>query len=44
LENLGVSGRTAEQFVGEFNDDRFIKQIVDEGLLKQIYPAGIPAR
>jgi len=43
LENLGVSGRTAEQFVTEFNNDEFIKQITDEGLLKQIYPSGIPA-
>jgi len=44
LENLGVSGRTAGQFVAEFNDDRFIKQIMAEGLLKQIYPGGIPKR
>jgi ABC-type nitrate/sulfonate/bicarbonate transport system substrate-binding protein len=44
LENLGVTGRAAEQIVGEFNDDRFVKQIVDEGLLRQIYPTGIPAR
>ncbi len=43
LENLGVSGRAAEQFVAEFNDDEFIKQISDEGLLKQIYPSGVPA-
>jgi hypothetical protein len=43
LENLGVSGRTAEQFVTEFNNDEFIKQITDEGLLKQIYPSGVPA-
>ncbi len=44
LENLGVTGRAAEQFVAEFNDERFIKQIVADGLLKQIYPGGIPAR
>jgi len=44
LENLGVTGRAAEQFVAEFNDDRFIKQIIDDGLLKQIYPGGVPAR
>ena len=43
LENLGVSGRAAEQFVAEFNDDEFIKQISDEGLLKQLYPSGVPA-
>lgn len=43
LDNLGISGRSAEQFVGEFNDGSFIKQIIDEGLLKQIYPGGIPA-
>jgi ABC-type nitrate/sulfonate/bicarbonate transport system substrate-binding protein len=42
LENLGVSGRAAEQFVAEFIDDRFMKQIADEGLLKQIYPGGVP--
>jgi NitT/TauT family transport system substrate-binding protein len=42
LENLGVSGRAAEQFVVEFIDDRFMKQIADEGLLKQIYPGGVP--
>jgi ABC-type nitrate/sulfonate/bicarbonate transport system substrate-binding protein len=42
LENLGVSGRAAEQFVTEFIDDQFMKQITGEGLLKQIYPNGIP--
>jgi ABC-type nitrate/sulfonate/bicarbonate transport system substrate-binding protein len=44
LENLGVTGRVAEQFVAEFNDGRFMKQIIDDGLLKQIYPGGVPAR
>jgi NitT/TauT family transport system substrate-binding protein len=44
LENLGVTGRAADQFVAEFNDDRLIKQIIDEGLLKQIYPGGVPGR
>jgi NitT/TauT family transport system substrate-binding protein len=44
LENLGVSGRAAEQFVTEFIDEGFMKQIVDEGLLKQIYPSGVPAK
>ena len=44
LEHLGISGRPAELFVAEFIDDRFIKQITDEGLLKQLYPGGIPAR
>ena len=43
LENLGVAGRAAEQFVAEFNDDEFIKQISDEGLVKQLYPSGVPA-
>ena len=43
LENLGVAGRAAEQFVAEFIDDGFIKEITDEGLLKQIYPGGVPA-
>jgi ABC-type nitrate/sulfonate/bicarbonate transport system substrate-binding protein len=42
LENLGVAGRAAEQFAAEFNDDEFIKQISDEGLLKQLYPSGVP--
>jgi len=44
LENLGVTGRAVDQFVAEFIDERFIKQISDDGLLKQIYPGGIPAR
>lgn len=44
LEQLGVSGRQAESFLSEFVDDRLIKQLVDEGFLKQIYPGGIPAR
>jgi hypothetical protein len=44
LENLGVSGRAAEQFVAEFNDNSFMRQILDEGLLKRLYPGGIPAR
>jgi len=43
LENLGVSGRAAEQFAAEFNDDHFIRQLVDEGFLKQLYPGGTPA-
>jgi ABC-type nitrate/sulfonate/bicarbonate transport system substrate-binding protein len=44
LEQLGVSGRPAEQFAAEFVDERIMKQLVDEGLLKQIYPNGIPSR
>jgi NitT/TauT family transport system substrate-binding protein len=44
LEHLGVSGRPADLFVADFSDDRFMKQIIDEGLLKQIYPGGIPGR
>ena len=44
FEHLGVSGRPAELFVAEFIDDRFIKQITGEGLLKQLYPGGIPTR
>lgn len=44
LEHLGVIGRPAEQFVAEFIDDRFMKQIVDEGLVKQLYPGGVAAR
>ena len=44
LEQLGVSGRPAEAFIAEFIDDRFIKQISDEGLLKQLYPGGLPTR
>ena len=44
LEQLGVSGPQAETFVKEFIDDRFMKQIVAEGLLKQVYPAGVPSR
>ena len=38
LDHLGVTGRAADQFVSDFLDDRFMKQIVDEGLLKQLYP------
>src|SRR5215469_605492 len=44
LEQLGVSGQPAEAFIAEFIDNRFMKQLVDEGLLKQIYPGGIPSR
>jgi NitT/TauT family transport system substrate-binding protein len=44
LEHLGVSGQPAEAFVGEFIDNRFIKQLSDEGLLKQIYPGGVPTK
>jgi ABC-type nitrate/sulfonate/bicarbonate transport system substrate-binding protein len=44
LEQLGVSGSRAEAFAAEFIDDRFMKQLNDEGLVKQIYPGGIPAR
>jgi ABC-type nitrate/sulfonate/bicarbonate transport system substrate-binding protein len=38
LEQLGVSGPPAEAFIAEFIDNRFMKQLNDEGLLKQIYP------
>jgi NitT/TauT family transport system substrate-binding protein len=44
LEQLGVSGRPAEVFIAEFIDDRFMKQLSDEGFVKQLYPGGIPAR
>jgi NitT/TauT family transport system substrate-binding protein len=45
LEQLGVSGSRAEVFAAEFIDDRFMRQLSDdEGLLKQIYPGGIPSR
>jgi hypothetical protein len=40
---VGVSGQAAEAFMKEFINDRFMKRIVDEGLLKQLYP-GVPAR
>jgi ABC-type nitrate/sulfonate/bicarbonate transport system substrate-binding protein len=43
LEQLGVSGRPAETFLAEFIDDRFMKQLNDEGFVKQLYPGGIPA-
>ena len=42
LENLGIVGRPAEQFVAEFAEDRFIRQITEEGLLRQLYPSGVP--
>ncbi len=44
LEQLGVSGQPAEAFIAEFIDNRFMKQLSDEGLVKQLYPGGIPAR
>jgi NitT/TauT family transport system substrate-binding protein len=44
LEELGVFGEPAERFTAEFIDNRFMKQLGDEGLLRQIYPGGIPPR
>ena len=44
LEQLGVSGQPTEAFIAEFIDNRFMKQLSDEGLVKQLYPGGIPAR
>jgi hypothetical protein len=44
LEHLGVSGQQAESFIAEFVDNRFMKQLIDEGLLKQIYPGGVPVK
>jgi hypothetical protein len=44
LEHLGVSGQPAEAFIAEFIDNRFMKQLIDEGLLKQIYPDGVPVK
>jgi NitT/TauT family transport system substrate-binding protein len=44
LEQFGVSGQPAEAFVTEFIDNRFMKQLRDDGLLGQLYPGGLPAR
>ena len=44
LEQLGVSGQPTEAFIAEFIDNRFMKQLSDEGLVKQLYPGGIPTR
>jgi len=44
LEQLGVLGQPAEAFIAEFIDNRFIKQLGDEGFVRQVYPGGIPAR
>ena len=43
LVNLGVSAPSVQRFLEQFIDDRFVRQISDEGLLKQLYPGGIPA-
>jgi NitT/TauT family transport system substrate-binding protein len=44
LDQLGVSGRSSEAFLAEFIDDRFIRQLTEEGFVKQLYPGGIPVR
>jgi len=44
LAQLGVSGGPAETFLSEFIDDRFMKQLSDEGFVNQLYPGGIPGR
>jgi NitT/TauT family transport system substrate-binding protein len=44
LAQLGVTGQAAETITSEFIDNRFMKQITDEGLLKRIYPTGVPGR
>ena len=44
LEHLGISGQPAEAFIAEFIDNRFMKQLIDDGLLNQIYPGGVPTR
>jgi NitT/TauT family transport system substrate-binding protein len=44
LEQLGISGQPAETFTAEFIDNRFMKQLGDDGLLRQIYPGGRPPR
>ena len=44
LEQLGVSGQPTEAFIAEFIDNRFMKQLSDEGLVKQLYPGGVPTR
>jgi ABC-type nitrate/sulfonate/bicarbonate transport system substrate-binding protein len=44
LDQFGVSGRAAETFISEFIEDRFMKQLSDEGFLKQLYPGGVPGR
>jgi ABC-type nitrate/sulfonate/bicarbonate transport system substrate-binding protein len=40
LEQLGVSGRAADTLITEFIEDRFMKQLSDEGFVKQLYPGG----
>jgi hypothetical protein len=35
LEQLGVWGQPAEAFIAEFIDNRFIKQLNDEGFVKK---------
>jgi hypothetical protein len=42
LDQFGVSGRPAETFLAEFIDDRFMKQLSDEGFVRQLYPGGVP--
>jgi NitT/TauT family transport system substrate-binding protein len=44
LGELGVTGQQAETLIAEFIDNRFVKQLSDDGLLRQIYPGGIPSR
>jgi ABC-type nitrate/sulfonate/bicarbonate transport system substrate-binding protein len=44
LEQFGVLGQPAETFLAEFIENRFIKQLSDEGFVRQIYPGGIPTR
>ncbi|HEY7556759.1 MAG TPA: hypothetical protein VIH18_18320 [Candidatus Binatia bacterium] len=44
LGELGVTGQPAETLIAEFIDNRFVRQLSDDGLLRQIYPGGIPSR
>jgi len=44
LEQLGVLGQPAEAFIADFIDNRFMKQLSDEGFVRQLYPGGIPTR
>lgn len=44
LEQLNVSGRAADTLIAEFIDDRFMKQLTEEGFVQQLYPGGVVAR
>jgi hypothetical protein len=44
LKHLGLSVCRPRLLSLDFSNNRFMKQLIDDGLFKQIYPGGVPTK